>query len=285
MKRVRANRDGTLTQKRLKDNKDKNVGGSERQSGMTLIDFFKNQPQQPACDTAVEDRFEKDIELAIKLSMDTSSDSMKESSCSYILDESDTTTVKKEDYAVPALTTNNSSPMSANNSDIAINQTQIKNDRDLIVETKQNEVIERSESLLSCPICSTPLNDLTNDQTEEHVNTCLDEPQPTDNKPIITPAPSPPDSEASSLTEEQKKAQASSWSNFFGNIHSKISGVWSAQTDQAPGMRGKSSTTQWFGEDRKPNVPPVRGAPRKCPFYKRLPGNLFTLYEAAMPII
>ncbi|KAG2174297.1 hypothetical protein INT43_004320 [Umbelopsis isabellina] len=277
MKRARANRDGTLTQKRLKDNKDKNVGGSDQNGGMTLIDFFKNQPQQPACDTAVEDRFEKDIELAIKLSMDTCFDPMQEPSCSYILDEPDHAAVKKEDCEVPALSTNNSSPTSANTSDIAINQTESKDDRTFLIENKQEEAIGHSESLLSCPICNKPLDKLSHDQTEEHVNTCLDEPTPTDIKSIATPSPSPPESEASSLTEEQKKAQASSWTQFFGNLHSKISGVWSAQTDQAPGMRGNSSTQQWFGEDRKPNVPPVRGAPRKCPFYKRLPGTTLTV--------
>jgi hypothetical protein len=277
MKRARANKNGTLNQKRLKDHKDKNVGGSDQQGGLTLIDFFKNQPQQPTCDTAVEDRFEKDIELAIKLSMDTGSGSVQECNSSFIIDESDVTKLKNQNFKVSAANTNHSSPTNISNYPIATTDTTVNEDRNCVPKNKQDGSINRSDTLLSCPICNKLLDNLSHEQSEEHVNTCLDEPIPTDNKSIIIPTPSPPESVTSLLTKEQKKAQASSWSQFFGNLHSKISGVWSAQTDHAPGMRGKSSTQQWFGEDRKPNVTPSRGAPRKCPFYKRLPGT-FTSY-------
>ncbi|KAH8554165.1 DNA repair metallo-beta-lactamase-domain-containing protein [Umbelopsis sp. PMI_123] len=270
MKRPKGNQGRPLVQKRLKEKKQKDPNESDHSNGVTLKDFFKNPPaREPDIHSQPEDRFEQDIELAIKLSLNTSTSEPRWES-SYL---STPTGLESPESSINGVILNAhpSNDVTAI-TDCTLTTEQVSRNLDNQDDHEDKENISlltniETDIQVSCPICGKSLEQLTNDQSQEHVNSCLDN----SNTVIHTPTPEPVSTE-----ESIKESQASSWSRFFGNIHAKISGVWSSQTDQAPGMRGNTSAKQWFGEEKKSNAPPTRG-PRTCPFYKKLPGTTLTV--------
>lgn len=265
MKRPKGNQGQPLVQKRFKEKKQTSSNGSEHSNGVTLKDFFKNPPHhEPESHSKAADQFEQDIELAIQLSLNsTTSETYKESS-------SLSTPIKLD---LPETSIHSGLSDTQQNEDFITNIDFTHDDKSFpdlgkLKESDDNESASVMNTIeadiqMNCPICNTSLGHLTHEQSQEHVNSCLDNPYSTMKAP--TPEPVSKDNSI-------KESQASSWSQFFGNVHSKISGVWSSRGDEAPGMRGNTSTKQWFGEDKKGNAPPTRG-PRNCPFYKKLPGK------------
>jgi hypothetical protein len=266
MKRPKGNQGQPLVQKRLKEKKQNGSSGSEHSNGVTLKDFFKHPPsREPDSHSKAADQFEQDIELAIQLSLS--------STISEVYQESSSVpTPIKLDLPEPSIHTGLNDVQTTEHSATSIDFTQGDSSSQYLGKQKESEDTEnvlslntiKAEIAVSCPICNQSLEHLTHEQSQEHVNSCLDN----SNSNIRTPTPEPV------LKDDfVKESQASSWSQFFGNVHSKISGVWSSRGDEAPGMRGNTSTKQWFGEDKKGNAPPTRG-PRNCPFYKKLPGKI-----------
>ena len=265
MKRPKGNQGQPLVQKRLKEKKQTSSNGSEHSNGVTLKDFFKNPPHhEPDSHSKAADQFEQDIELAIQLSLNsTTSETYQESS-------SLSTPIKLD---LPETSIHSGLSDTQQNEDFITSINFTHDDKSFPDLGKQKESDDKENApvlntietdiQMSCPICNKALGHLTHEQSQEHVNSCLDNPDST----VKTPTPEPV-----SKDDVTKESQASSWSQFFGNVHSKISGVWSSRGDEAPGMRGNTSTKQWFGEDKKGNAPPTRG-PRNCPFYKKLPGK------------
>ncbi|KAG2180667.1 hypothetical protein INT44_003674 [Umbelopsis vinacea] len=265
MKRPNGNQGQPLVQKRLKEKKTNSSNGNEQSNGVTLKDFFKNPPH--ASHSKPADQFEQDMELAIQLSLSSASSKAYEESPSV------STPIKLE-LPEPSIHSELSGIETKEHfATSSVDFTQGDIHAHNLGKQKESDVKELSPALntiktetpVSCPICNQILEHLTHEQSQEHVNSCLDK----STAKIPTPEPVPKD-------DLKKESQASSWSQLFGNIHSKISGVWSSRGDQAPGMRGNTSTKQWFGEDKKGNAPPMRG-PRNCPFYKKLPGTTLTV--------
>ncbi|RUS26736.1 DNA repair metallo-beta-lactamase-domain-containing protein [Jimgerdemannia flammicorona] len=167
---------------------------------------------------------------------------------------------------------------------------------------------------MRCPICSASLAGLSVQQSQVHVNNCLDNPgsdqsnaalsaspispicarpklytvQSIFSAPSPSPSLSPPSTSASSATTAQK----TSWSTLFGHYKAKVAGIWSAKS--APVLEGNSGAgdaagADWFGRENgsaEKMSAKARGGlwPRNgkkaCPFYKRLPGECEISYSA-----
>ncbi|RUP46210.1 DNA repair metallo-beta-lactamase-domain-containing protein [Jimgerdemannia flammicorona] len=122
---------------------------------------------------------------------------------------------------------------------------------------------------MRCPICSASLAGLSVQQSQVHVNNCLDNPgsdqsnaalsaspispicarpklytvQSIFSAPSPSPSLSPPSTSASSATTAQK----TSWSTLFGHYKAKVAGIWSAKS--ALVLEGNSGAGDAAGAD------------------------------------